>query len=195
MIAPSNLFSFLTKTLNSLTSAFRMFLAGSVVGVYTLILYEGFPQYLFDLNYSLFYFVIPVSIIASVLVIVPKFLLTGAKPKQAQKAITQDDPLSELLGEPTQIVQPEGAPVQDENVDVGKIGGANAELEALLAGGPEAPISDTITTETTVTPTVAEFDENRIRELIDQKFEPVEKDLTTFKKDLNKIKEDMKLTK
>ncbi|MBI5698195.1 MAG: hypothetical protein HZC29_06920, partial [Thaumarchaeota archaeon] len=106
------------------------------------------------------------------------------------------DPLSELLGEPTQIVQPEGgAPPQEENVDVGKIGGANAELEALLAGGPEAPVSDTITTETTVIPTVAEFDENRIRELIDQKFEPVEKDLTTFKKDLNKIKEDMKVTK
>lgn len=37
--------------------------------------------------------------------------------------------------------------------------------------------------------------EEKIRELIDQKFEPVEKDLASFKKDLNKIKEDMKITK
>ena len=193
MIAPSNLFSFLTKTLSSLTSGFRMFLAGSIIGVYTLVLYEGFPKYLFEMNYSVFYFVIPVSIVASVLIAIPKFLLAGTTPKQAPKAAAQEDPLlNELLGEPTQIIQSESTA---QEPDVGKIGGANAELEALLAGGPSAPMSDTITTEAVVAPAVAEFDENRIRELIDQKFEPVEKDLTTFKKDLNKIKEDMKVTK
>ncbi len=37
--------------------------------------------------------------------------------------------------------------------------------------------------------------EGKIRDLVDQKFEPVEKDLSSFKKDLNKIKEDMKTTK
>ena len=37
--------------------------------------------------------------------------------------------------------------------------------------------------------------ENKVRDLVDQKFEPVEKDLSSFKKDLNKIKEDMKVTK
>ncbi len=196
MIAPSNLFSFLTKTLTSINSGFRMFLAGSIAGVYTLVLYEGFPQYLFELNNSLFYFVVPVSVIVSVLVAVPKFLAGGTVPKQAQKApVAQEDPLlSELLGEPTQVVQSEST--QEATIDTGKIGGVNAELDALLAGGPATPTSDTVTTETQVAPTaMSGFDENRIRELIDQKFEPVEKDLTTFKKDLNKIKEDMKVTK
>ena len=37
--------------------------------------------------------------------------------------------------------------------------------------------------------------ESKVRDLVDQKFEPVEKDLSSFKKDLNKIKEDMKITK
>ena len=196
MIAPSNLFSFFTKTLTSITSGFRMFLAGSIAGVYTLILYEAFPQYLFEINNSLFYFVIPVSVIVSVLVAVPKFLLGGATPKQAPKAqeLAPEDPLSALLGEPTQIIQSESL-TSDAAIDTGKIGGANAELEALLAGGPSVPISDTITTETEVTAVMGGIDENKIRELIDQKFEPVEKDLTTFKKDLNKIKEDMKVTK
>lgn len=196
MIAPSNLFSFFTKTLTSITSGFRMFLAGSIIGVYTLVLYEAFPQYLFELNNSMFYFVIPVSIIASILVAIPKFLFDGSSQKQTSKAkeIIQEDPLSALLGEPTQIIQSESA-TQEATIDTGKIGGANAELEALLAGGPSTPVSDTVTTETEIASTMTGFDENRIRELIDQKFEPVEKDLTTFKKDLNKIKEDMKVTK
>ena len=198
MIAPSNLFSFLTKTLTSINSGFRMFLAGSITGVYALVLYEAFPQYLFELNNSLFYFVIPISAIVSVLVAVPKFLSGGAAPKSAPKAqAVQEDPLlSELLGEPTQAIQSDSAPTAEPVADTGKIGGANAELEALLAAGPSAPVSDTVTTEVQADPVVMSgFDENRIRELIDQKFEPVEKDLTTFKKDLNKIKEDMKVTK
>jgi hypothetical protein len=173
-----------------------MFLAGSIVGVYTLVLYEAFPQYLFEINNSLFYFVIPVSAIVSVLVAVPKFLPGGATPKQAPKVqdLAAEDPLGALLGEPAQVIQSE-SPTTEAAIDTAKIGGANAELEALLAGGPTAPANDTITTETEVSPNMAGIDENKIRELIDQKFEPVEKDLTTFKKDLNKIKEDMKVTK
>jgi hypothetical protein len=176
-----------------------MFLAGSIVGIYTLVLYEAFPQYLFELENSLLYFVVPVSVIVSVLVAVPKFLSGGAAPKSAPKVqVSQEDPLlSELLGEPAQATSTVQTDTTQEPVaDTGKIGGANAELDALLAGGPSAPVGDTVTTEVQATSTVmAGFDENRIRELIDQKFEPVEKDLTTFKKDLNKIKEDMKVTK
>jgi hypothetical protein len=195
MITPSNLFSFLTKTLSSINSGFRTFLAGSIAGVYALVLYEGFPQYLFELNNSVFYFVMPVSIISSVLIAVPKFLSKGSSPRQAKAPAQQEDPLlNELLGEPTQTISSEAASAE-ATTEIGKIGGANAELEALLSGATPPMQSETITTETQVAPTVTEFDENRIRELIDQKFEPVEKDLTTFKKDLNKIKEDMKVTK
>ncbi len=192
MIAPSNLFSFLTKILNSLTPSFRMFVAGSAIGVYGLVLYEVFPQFLFDINYSLYYFVVPVSAIATVLIGLPKFLgpKSPSAPKVEQTVAEEDLLLNQIIegGE-----QPAANP--DENIDVSKIGGANAELDALLAGGvPSEPISDTVTTEAAPT-MMAGFDENKIRELIDQKFEPVEKDLTTFKKDLNKIKEDMKITK
>jgi len=191
MIAPSNLFSFLIKKINSLTEGFRMFVTASVIGVYGLVLYEGFPYLLFDLNNSLFYFVIPVCVIAAVLIGVPKLTSKGASAPKAQPVATEMDPLlDELIGDTAT------ANLGEESADTAKIGGANAELDALLAGGsPETP-SDTVTSEPV--PEVAAmsgFDENRIRELIDQKFEPVEKDLTAFKKDLNKIKEDMKVTK
>ncbi|TBR11723.1 MAG: hypothetical protein EPO62_01285 [Candidatus Nitrosotenuis sp.] len=106
-----------------------------------------------------------------------------------------DSLLNELITEPVpQSPQDTTSVPQDEKIDVSAIGGSNSELDALLAGTNLA--SDTITTDqVSVTPTMTGIDENKIRDLIDQKFEPVEKDLTTFKKDLNKIKEDMKITK
>jgi hypothetical protein len=195
MIAPSNLFSFLTKTLSSLTQTFRIFVAGSVIGVYGLVLYEVFPELLFDINYSLYYFIIPTSLIASVLIAVPKFLVKDNAVPQTKAEVADTDPLlNQIIADESQSAQAATPSTQEENIDISKIGGTNAELDALLAGGPSAT-GDTVTSEATITADMTAFGENRIRELIDQKFEPVEKDLTTFKKDLNKIKEDMKITK
>lgn len=194
MFAPSNLFSFLTKTLSNLTQTFRIFIAGSIVGIYGLILYEVFPQLLFDINYSMYYFVIPVGTIASVMLVLPNFTAKGNAIPTHQTSVAQADPLlNQIIGDESQSTQAAMLGTQEEDIDVSKIGGVNAELDALLAGG--SGTSGTVTSETTVAADVVAFDENRMRELIDQKFEPVEKDLTTFKKDLNKIKEDMKITK
>lgn len=193
MIAPSNFFSFLIKMLSSLTQTFRIFVAGSAIGVYGLVLYEVFPALLFDINYSMYYFVIPTSVIASVLIALPKFASKNAAIPQTQTEVAEaDSPLNQIIADGSEPAQ--SSQTQDENVDISKIGGSNAELDILLAGGPDA-LSDTVSSETTISADVPAFDESRIRELIDQKFEPVEKDLTTFKKDLNKIKEDMKITK
>ena len=172
-----------------------MFVAGSVIGTYVLILYEVFPQYLFDINHSLLYFVIPVSVIASVLIGLPKFLDKGTTAPKPQTTEDLDPLLNQIVSDDPQTTESPAEPGQEENVDISKIGGSNAELDALLAGGGPTEMSDTISTESEITAGVPAFDEGRIRELIDQKFEPVEKDLTTFKKDLNKIKEDMKITK
>jgi hypothetical protein len=110
--------------------------------------------------------------------------------------VSDTDPLlNQIITEGTQTNQQAATGTSEENIDIGKIGGSNAELDALLAGGGPDPTSDTISTEVAPFGAMAGIDESKIRELIDQKFEPVEKDLTTFKKDLNKIKEDMKITK
>jgi hypothetical protein len=197
MLAPSNLFSFLIRTLSSLPEKFRMFVAGSVIGIYSLVLYKMFPELLFDINYSISYFVIPACVIASVMILVPKLMVKNKSSVQniAPAATDADSLLNELITEPSQqAAQDTTIAPQKEKTDVSAVGGNNSELDALLAGTNLA--SDTITTDQVgVTPVMIGFDENKIRDLIDQKFEPVEKDLTTFKKDLNKIKEDMKITK
>lgn len=197
MIAPSNLFSFFTKTLTSMPEGFRTFVAGSAIGIYALVLYEAFPRFLFDINYSLYYFVAPVGAVAAVMIVLPKFLMRGnAAPKAQAPAADVDPLLDQIVGDGATADQVAPAQPNEENIDVSKIGGSNAELDALLSGGGPSISSDTVTAEP-VPEVVAmsAFDENKIRELIDEKFEPVEKDLTTFKKDLNKIKEDMKITK
>lgn len=207
MIAPSNLFSFLIKTLSSLPEKFRMFVAGSVIGIYSLILYKIFPELLFNVNYSVLYFVVPVGIIASVMIAVPRLTIKSKSSVQSieSSATTDvDSILNELITEPSQqSTQDSTSTIQDEKIDASAIGGSNSELDALLAGtnltadpATTDQIGDPATTDQIgITPMMTGFDENKIRDLIDQKFEPVEKDLTTFKKDLNKIKEDMKITK
>ncbi|MBI5377847.1 MAG: hypothetical protein HZA82_04420 [Thaumarchaeota archaeon] len=174
-----------------------MFVAGSIIGIYSLILYKMFPELLFDINNSIVYFVMPVSIISSVMIVIPKLIIKNKSSVQntVPAATDGDSLLNELITEPVQqSPQDTASAPQDEKIDVSAIGGSNSELDALLAGTNLA--SDTVTTDqVSVTPTMTGIDENKIRDLIDQKFEPVEKDLTTFKKDLNKIKEDMKITK
>lgn len=198
MLAPSNLFSFLIKILASLPEKFRMFVAGSIIGIYSLVLYKMFPELLFDINYSISYFVIPVSVIASVMIVLPKLTIKNKSSVQNTVPTTNDADslLNELITEPSQpSTQDPTIPPQEEKIDTTGIGGTNSELDALLAG-TNLVSDDTVTTDqVNVTPVMTGFDENKIRDLIDQKFEPVEKDLTTFKKDLNKIKEDMKITK
>ncbi len=175
--------TFLTRTLGSLTEQFRIFLACSIIGVYGLVLYEVLPELLFDVTNSLLYFAAPTSVVVSVLVVLPKF---ATKNTETKSATPQTDLLSEMVTEGTQQ-----APSQEnaENIDISKIGSANTELDALLAG------NSGIVTGEAMPVTTNTVDESRIHELVDQKFEPIENDLTTFKKDLNKIKEDMKYTK
>lgn len=197
MIAPSNLFSFFTKTLTSMPEGFRTFVAGSAIGIYALVLYEVFPRFLFDINYSVYYFVIPVSAVAGVMIVMPKLMMKGKAVPKAQAPVADVDPLlDQIIGDGAQADQMTAAQPDEENIDVSKIGGSNPELDALLSGDAPGISGDTVTAEP-IPEAVAmsAFDENKIRELIDEKFEPVEKDLTTFKKDLNKIKEDMKITK
>jgi hypothetical protein len=105
------------------------------------------------------------------------------KNTPTKSAVPETDLLNEIVTEGTQVTTPENT----EEIDVSKIGSMNPELDALLAGD-----SATVTANAT---SANALDESRIHELVDQKFEPIENDLTTFKKDLNKIKEDMKYTK
>ncbi len=140
----------------------------------------------------------------------PKFLSRGKSPKTSKPNLVSDDSGNDLLD---QIIAEDGqsavvdasgqqtvqdAPVGPESAEGVKLessetGNVNSELEALLKEGDDAEL---VTADVLGGPaTGTGLNEGNIRDMIDEKFEPVEKDLFSFKKDLNKIKEDMKITK
>jgi len=207
---PSISFSF--SFLNDLTEGFRIFVVVSSVGIYALVLYELFPEFLFNPNYAVSYFVIPVAVLAGIMIGLPRLMIKGKFPKAPKSALIENQSGNELLdqiiaeGGQSNIVEASTQTVQDSPVmpessegvklDPTSIGNVNDELDALLKEGDNPDIvSPDIVSPDIASSTTSGLNEGNIRDMIDEKFEPVEKDLFSFKKDLNKIKEDMKITK
>jgi len=111
-----------------------------------------------------------------------------------------DDILNQMVtdGSSQQLVEP-GSPDLIGG-ETGTSGLSNKELDDIISGVAQDSKTDENTVGMDPTSLGEEksgtvLGESKVRDLVDQKFEPVEKDLSSFKKDLNKIKEDMKITK
>ena len=199
--------SFLSQ-LTQLTESFRIFLVTSVVSIYGLVLYEVFPKLILNLDNSIFYFVIPMALLAGVVIGLPRampFIMEKIFKKPRTKAVQPsengqgDDILDQLVteGSSQQLEDPlspnlvSGEPGLSPEI-------SNKELDDIISGVAKEEKIDENTVgidPTSLGKDNGGFGDGQIRDLVDQKFEPVEKDLSSFKKDLNKIKEDMKITK
>jgi len=203
------------KRIVELPENFRIFLIGSAISIYGLVLYELFPEFLFNPNFSIYYFVIPMIVLGVIGIGLPRFMpiilekvFKRPPTKPAQKTEgTSDDIIDDLVteGSSQQLVQQDPSRIMssetedstsDSSTEIG-----NKELDELIAGTDgisEEKEENTVGIDPTSIGqgfTTSGINEEKIRELIDEKFEPVENDLSSFKKDLNKIKEDMKITK
>jgi len=92
---PSISFSF--SFLNDLTEGFRIFVVASFVGIYALVLYELFPEFLFNPNYAVSYFVIPVAALAGIMIGLPRFMNRGKFPKAPKSALIENQSGNDLL--------------------------------------------------------------------------------------------------
>jgi len=201
--------SFLSQ-LSQLTESFRIFLVSSTISLYGLVLYEVFPEIILDLNNAISYFILPMALLAGVTIGLPRampiimekiFKKPITKSVQSVGTDQSDDILNQIVtdGSSQQLVEP---------INPDLVGGeagtssefSNKELDDIIAGVAQEGKSDENTVGLDPTSlgkdqNASELGEEKVRDLVDQKFEPVEKDLSSFKKDLNKIKEDMKTTK
>ena len=200
--------SFLNQ-FTQLQEGFRIFVIGSVISVYGLFLYELFPELIFDINNAVSYFIIPITALAGIGIGLPRYMpiimeKIFKKPMKKSTYLSEteqsDDILNELVteGSSQQLLQPGSSYlVGGEYGSLPEIG--NKELDDIISGAVQKERFDPNTVG--IDPTsLAEGSHSGlgtegVRDLVDQKFEPVEKDLASFKKDLNKIKEDMKVTK
>ncbi|MCH8860651.1 MAG: hypothetical protein IH843_05900 [Thaumarchaeota archaeon] len=197
--------SFLSQ-LNQLTESFRIFLVSSVVSLYGLVLYEAFPKLILNLDNSISYFVFPMALLAGVVIGLPRlmpiimekiFKKPRTKAVQPSENESGDDILDQLVTEGSQQLSEPTSPdlVSGETGPSPEI--TNKELEDIISGvAKEEQDENTVGIDpTSLGKNDDVLGEGKVRDLVDQKFEPVEKDLSSFKKDLNKIKEDMKITK
>ncbi len=198
--------SFLSQ-LKQLTESFRIFLVASVISIYGLVLYEAFPKLILNLDNSISYFIFPMALLAGVVIGLPRLMpiimeKIFKKPRtnavQPSENESGDDILNQLVTEGSQQLSEPTSPdlVSGETGPSPEI--TNKELEDIISGVVKEEQQDENTVGIDPTSLGKNDDvlgEGKVRDLVDQKFEPVEKDLSSFKKDLNKIKEDMKITK
>ncbi len=201
--------SFLSQ-LSQLTESFRIFLVSSTISLYGLVLYEAFPEIILDLNNAISYFVLPMALLAGVTIGLPRampfimekiFKKPYTKSTQPVGTDQSDDILNQIAAEGSsqQLVEP-GSPDLIGGETGTSSGFSNKELDDIISGVAQESKTDENTVGMDPT-SLGEgqsgtvLGESKVRDLVDQKFEPVEKDLSSFKKDLNKIKEDMKITK
>ena len=195
----------------NLTESFRIFVVGSIISIYGLILYELFPEIIFNPNTAISLFVVPMAALAGFTIGLPRLMpiileKVFKKPRAAKPALTTEEGTSESIldelvteGTAQQLVQDESGVLPTQTQGTEATDQATEELDELIAKAAEAEKTgeDIVGLDpTSLGPTgLGGMNEDKVRELIDQKFEPVEKDLGSFKKDLNKIKQDMKITK
>jgi hypothetical protein len=200
--------SFLSQ-LNQLTESFRIFLVSSTISLYGLVLYEAFPEVILDLNNAISYFVLPMSLLAGVTIGLPRampFIMEKilkkpiTKSTQSVGADQSDDILNQIVteGSSQQLLEPGSTDLVGGETGTSSEF-SNKELDDIISGVAQESKTDENTVGIDPTSLGAgegtALGESKVRDLVDQKFEPVEKDLSSFKKDLNKIKEDMKITK
>jgi hypothetical protein len=201
--------SFITK-LTNVPESFRTFVIVSGISLYGLILYEFFPEQILVFNNAIANFIIPAATIIGIGIGLPRampfimekiFKKPFAKSTQPEETKPVDDIFNELVtdGSTQQLVETGSQDlVGDTHVgDSSEI--SSKELDEIISGAAKKEGID----ENTVGIDPASLSEggrsimgdDKVRDIVDQKFEPVEKDLASFKKDLSKIKEDMKITK
>ena len=82
--------------LTKLSGNTRIFIAISVIACYGLFLYELLPEYLFNISFSSYYFILPAISIGGILVVVPKIMTKGT-PKQILQNPNQINSTSEQV--------------------------------------------------------------------------------------------------
>ena len=131
------------KQLKETTESFRIFVISSVITVYGLMLYELFPEFLFNPNYSLYYFVIPMGILGFSGIGLPRLMPiilekifkkpAASKPPQSKEDADSDDILDQLVteGSTQQLVQQDSTGVMSDDSQ-------SPSAEALPGSGPDA---------------------------------------------------------
>ena len=166
----------------------RFFITGSVIACYGLFLYELLPEYLFNPQSALFYFVLPTIVVVAILVVLPK-LFSKNMPGIPQSNGESSTQVFQQQVETTSMEQTkEQGIILPDNNSLGAMSG-------IIPGDNMMPPNEIPNVAVIQTPVV---DEVAIQDMVSRAMEPVQKDstriqdtITDLRNEINSIKSSM----
>jgi hypothetical protein len=174
-IITSNPLFLITK----LSGKTRTFVAVSAIACYGLFLYELLPEYLFSFPTSLYYFVLPVVVIAVILIGIPKFM-TKKLPNQPSQSIDQG------------IMQTE-SPIENVSFETPKQESGMIMTNNNSGGGMSdiimpSPASEAMTAPTMIQPVV---DESVLNDMVTRAVDPFQRELVRMQDTVSDVRNEI----
>ncbi len=162
----------------------RFFIAGSGIACYGLFLYELLPEYLFNPQSALYYFVLPTVVVVTILVGLPKlFSKKTQRGSQTGSAVSGQMSQSQVETISTEQTKEPGIILPDNGVDamLSTIPGQNPTLSNEVPNSAiiQAPV----------------IDEVAIQDMVSRAMEPVQKDSTRIQDTISDLRNEINTIK
>ncbi|MFZ0184318.1 MAG: hypothetical protein WBV92_06675 [Nitrosotalea sp.] len=182
--------------LTKLSRNTRIFIAISSIACYGLFLYELLPEYLFNISFSLYYFILPLVAIIGILVVVPK-VMTKDTPKPVIQNYEQIDSQSEQAPEMTSFAAPkqESGIIQANGNDGGIISDIILPTPEQMPGQlpQQAQTPSQMSNPTVVHQPVV--DESILKDMVTKAVDPFQRELTRMQDIISDVRSEINSTK
>ena len=168
--------------ITKLSSKTRSFVAISAIACYGLFLYELLPEYLFNFPTSVYYFIVPVVVIAAILIGIPKFMIKKSSNQPSQNSDQG-------------IIQTE-APIENVSFEAPK-----QESGMIMTNNNAGGMSDIImpspsqlSGETVVAPTMMQqpvVDENALNDMVTRAVDPFQRELARMQDTVGDVRNEI----
>ncbi len=170
----------------------RTFIAISSIACYGLFLYELLPEYLFNISFSLYYFILPVAVIIVILVVLPKVMIKGT-PKPIIQNYEQIDSQSEQAPDMTSFE----APKQENGIisNNGNEGGIISDIILPTPGQVPNPIANQVMTSSPSVVHQPVIDENILGDMVTKAVDPFQRELARMQDIVNDVRSEINSVK
>ena len=168
--------------ITKLSSKTRSFVAVSAIACYGLFLYELLPEYLFSFPTSAYYFIVPVIVIATILIGIPKFMIKKSPNQPSQNSdqgiIQTESPIENVSFE---------APKQESGMIMtnNNTGG----MSDIIMPSPSQLSGETVVSQTMMQQPVV--DENALNDMVTRAVDPFQRELARMQDTVGDVRNEI----
>ena len=178
--------------LTKLSRNTRIFIAISSIACYGLFLYELLPEYLFNISFSLYYFILPLVAIIGILVVLPKVMIKGT-PKPIIQNYEQLDSQSEQAPQMTSFA----APKQESGIisENGNDGGIISDIILPTPGQVSDPMANQVMTPSPSVVHQPVVDEDMLGNMVTKAVDPFQRELARMQDIVSDVRSEINSVK